>query len=444
MSIYWNIDTFAPQKNLIEACEYSRKNPEQYLMASNLKSQQMKNKILLSIFAIGISISAFAGGYQVRLQGQKQTGMGLIGSPMNFGASSIFYNPGALAAMKNNYSFEVGANLINSHIIYQSTASMYKAETDNPFGTPMHLYGAAKLGDKLTLGLGFYTPYGSTTQWPEDWAGQYLIEKISLKAYFIQPSLSYNLSDKVSLGAGLVLAQGQVDVQKGLPYSTDSYVQLQGSDFNLGFNAGVYFQATPKLAIGLDYRSKIDMEVEGGEADFHIPIGLQTIVAADNKFSAVLPLPANLDFGISYQVTPKLLAAVEVNYVFWSSYKELNFTFEENGDLLDNSNPRNYKNTFIPRLGLEYQLNSFLTVRAGGYYDQTPTDAKNFSPETVSLDTWAYTFGLSATAFKNLGFELTYLGTHGQEAIKSYEPSGFEGRYKSSSSIFGFGINYNF
>ena len=119
-------------------------------------------------------------------------------------------------------------------------------------------------------------------------------------------------------------------------------------------------------------------------------------------------------------------------------------TFEENGDLLNNSNPREYSDVWIPRLGLEYQFNHMFTFRAGGYYDRTPTNEKYFNPETVSLDTWAFTLGVSIKAYKNLGIDLNYLGTFGQESEKNYEPANFNGRYKTSAAIFGIGINYNF
>lgn len=393
---------------------------------------------------ISISMSLFAGGYQVRLQGQKQSGMGLIGSPMNFGASSIFYNPGALAMMHQSYSFDVGVNLINSHVLYQSTSSSYTSETNNPLSTPAYIYGAAKLSDKLTIGLGFYTPFGSTTTWDENWIGKNLIQEISLQAFFIQPTLSYKITDKISIGAGLVLVQGNVELQKALPYSSDSYVKMRGSDFNVGLNIGAFYQATKKLSIGIDYRSKINMQVNGGSAIFYIPESLESIVSPVNKFNADLPLPANLDFGLTYQFTDKFQAALEINYVFWNVYKELSFTFDENSDLLDNTNPRNYSNTLIPRIGMEYKLNHMFTLRTGGYYDPTPTNEKFFTPETVSLDTWAYTFGISIQAGENLGIDLSYLGTHGKESLKTYEPAGFEGRYKTAASIFGFGINYNF
>jgi len=404
----------------------------------------MKRMTLLCLSILFTWATAHAGGFQVRLQGQKQTGMGLIGTPMNFGASSMFYNPGALSMMKQNYSFELGASFINSHILYESTTSVYSAESENPIGTPIYFYGATKLNEKLSIGLGFYTPYGSSTVWDDNWVGKHLIQNISLKAYFMQPTVSYKIMDKLSIGAGMVIAQGTVDMQKALPYSESSYVRLKGSDINFGFNVGVYFQATPKLSVGVDYRSKITMNVDNGIATFNIPSSLESVISQKNNFSSELPLPANLDFGVNYQITPQLSAAVEFNYVFWSAYKELSFTFEEDGDLLDNTSPREYSDVFIPRIGFQYILNQTLTFRAGAYYDKTPTNEEYFSPETVSLDTFSYTFGIALQAAKNLSIDLTYLGTHGKEGVKVYQPDNFEGRYKTAASVLGLGISYNF
>ncbi|RLD75455.1 MAG: hypothetical protein DRJ15_16995, partial [Bacteroidetes bacterium] len=90
-------------------------------------------KLTLLVFLVAIcSWAAFAGGYQVRLQGQKQTGMGLIGSPFALGASSIFYNPGGLSMMDTKFSFSVGASAILSNMTFQKDATNYQAVTDNP------------------------------------------------------------------------------------------------------------------------------------------------------------------------------------------------------------------------------------------------------------------------------------------------------------------------
>ena len=394
------------------------------------------------LFAIA-TWSAHAGGYQVRLQGQKQTGIGLIGTPFNFGASSMFYNPGALSMMKNKYDFSLGASFIMGKAVFQKDATDYQAKTDNPIGTPFYFYGAGKITDKLAVGLGVYTPFGTSTKWDDDWAGQMLIQNISLQAIYYQLTASYQINEKIGIGAGFVYATGKVKLNKALPYN-NSEVNLEGNTSNIGFNVGIYFKPNDKFSFGIDYRSKIIMKMEDGDATFTVPSALSSNLPKDNKFDAELPMPANLDFGLAFNVNEKLTLAAEVNWVMWSTYDSLIFTFKESGDLLNTANPREYKDSWIIRIGSQYKLNDKLTFRAGGYYDPTPTNEKYFNPETISLNTTGLTLGLSYQPIENLSIDLSYLHLFGQEAEKAYEPDNFSGKYKTQVSIPGIGISYSF
>jgi len=402
-----------------------------------------KSLIFSLLFAVA-GMSAFAGGYQVRLQGNKSTGMGLTGTALNLGSSSIFYNPGALSLMKNKTDFSIGACGILSRITFEKSGSQYQAETDNPMSTPLYVYGAGKISDKWTVGLGVYTPFGSSTQWENDWAGKFLIQNISLKAIYVQPTVAYKINDKLGVGAGFVYAHGTVKLAKGLNYGAGTGVELEGTSSNMGFNVGVFYTPTDKLSLGVDYRSKILAEVKGGDATFTIPQSVQNTIPAQNKFDATLPMPGNLDFGVSYQACEKMLVSFEVNWVMWSAYDTLKFEFEEKGEILNSSNPRKYKDTFIPRLGFEYKLNDLITLRAGGYYDQSPTDDDYFNPETVSLNTLAFTLGMSINPTEKLSIDLSYLQLSGQKTEKTYSPEEFGGTYKSAAYIPGIGVSYHF
>jgi long-chain fatty acid transport protein len=186
------------------------------------------------------------------------------------------------------------------------------------------------------------------------------------------------------------------------------------------------------------------MKLEGGDALFNVPSALSTTVPDSNKFDAELPLPGNLDFGVAYSFNDKFTLAAEVNWIMWSAYESLDFTFEEAGEVLDNENPRQYKDTWIPRIGGEYKLNDVFTFRAGVYYDSSPANEKYFTPETVTLNTIAFTLGATITPVKGLDIDISYLELHGLEADKSYEPANFSGTYKTMTFIPGIGLHYRF
>lgn len=388
----------------------------------------------------------FAGGYQVRLQGQKQTGIGLIGTPFAFGASSIFYNPGSLSFMKDDYSLSAGVSGIFSNVVYGAKGSDYTAETESPTGTPFYFYGAAKVIEDVSVGVGVFTPFGSSTKWDDMWNGRNLVQEISLSAIFIQPTVSYKINEKFGIGAGLDIVMGSVELSKAIAYPVNGQFDMQGKATAFGFNVGAYIKPNDKINIGIDYRSKVNMKVTDGEAQFtEIPSSLTTYFPSTANFDAELPLPANLDFGLSYQVSEKFLLAAELNIIFWSVYDSLIIDFKENNEkLMDSRSPREYKNSFIPRIGAEYKFNEKLIARAGVYYDVTPTNEDYYAPETVSLNQFAFTLGLSYMPIKGLSIDLSYLQLEGLEADKKYTPDNFEGTYKTRAFIPGIGLSYNF
>lgn len=395
---------------------------------------------------LSFTAAIFAGGYQVRLQGQKQTGIGLIGTPFAFGASSIFYNPGSLSFMDKKYSFSAGVSGVMATATFRAANSDYTASTNNPMGTPFYFYGATQVTDDLAVGLGIYTPYGNTLKWDDDWMGRYLIQEISLQAIYFQPTISYKINDKIGLGAGLVIASGSVDLTRGVASPVEGQFNMNGKTTAFGYNVGVYIKPTDKLNIGIDFRSKVNMKIEDGTTEFrNVPSSLGSYFPETGNFDSELPMPANLDVGLSYQISEKFMLAVEMNLVFWDAYDSLIIDFKENNEkLVDSRNPREYSNTVIMRLGGEYKISDKLIARAGIYFDPTPTNEKYFTPETVSLNTVAFTFGLSYMPNDKLSIDLSYLQAEGLEADKTYEPSNFSGTYKARTHIPGIGVSYRF
>lgn len=405
----------------------------------------MRKTFIFALLCLMAGSVLWAGGYQVSLHGQKQIGMGLIGTSLNLDASAAFYNPGGLALMPDQVSILAGASGIIASTAFQAaTPSVYQAKTDNPLGTPFYFYAAGMITDRLAAGLAVNTPYGNSLKWEDGWIGRFLIEEISLMAITVQPTLSYKITENLSAGAGFVYTYGAVELQRALPVqggSSEGRVNIEGSTSSYGFNAGIMYAADNGLNVGLSYRSQIDMEVDDADATFSVPASLQGMFR-DSKVATMLPLPANLDFGLSYQFTPDLMVGMALNYVFWDAYESLAFDFADNPSL-NNVSPRDFSNTLIYRLGAQYRINESLYLRAGGYYDPSPVNEIYFSPETPSLDNLAFTGGFSFLPSANLSIDFSLLYIMGLEGERTFEPLNFGGIYKSNIVIPGVGISYS-
>ncbi len=407
-------------------------------------------KVIFTLFYIIITVSvSIAGGYQLGLHSHKNMGMGLIGTSLNTDASTVFLNPGALGTLPSKYNFMAGISGIRSTTKFQlEKPSIYQAATDNPLGTPFYLYATVRIAENLNMGVAVNTPFGNSLRWEEGWAGRYLIQEISLQAITIQPTLAYRLNKNLSIGAGFVLATGKVDLKRKLPIQNESgegELNITGNTVNYGFNAGILYTPVPDLSVGLSYRSLIRMELDNAEANFSVPESLRDFFPESNTVTTSLPLPANLDLGISYRFSDKLMAGINLNYVFWSAYESLDFDFEINTTALnDVRSPREYSNALIFRIGAEYQLWDNLFLRAGAYFDPSPVNEIYFSPETPGLNNIGLSTGLSFLPIENLSIDFSFLYVMGIEKDVSFLPANFNGTYKSRAYIPGLGVSYSF
>ncbi|RDH83132.1 MAG: transporter [endosymbiont of Galathealinum brachiosum] len=414
-------------------------------------------KTLLTVTGLCISTSAFSGGYRVALQGQQALGMGHTGVAMSESAEVVFFNPAAMSFLESDSNITAGITLISGDTEYQNQQTNTSAKTDNPIGTPVGLYYTKKYDDKFHFGLGLYTPYGNTVEWPTDWAGSHLVNNIELKAIYIQPTVSYKINDKYSVGLGLSYISGDVEFNRNLNTSTvdangdrsNVTVKAEGvSDWN--FNLGFLAKPTDELSVGVSYRSEATMEARNEPATFsNIPGSLQSTFTSPTTFNADLVLPAEITVGVAYDLDSKTILAFDITRTQWSAYESLDIDF---GNGQSSINARNYSDSNVYRFGAQHALNDAIVLRGGIYFDKTPVEAGYFAPETPRNDSIGLTAGGSYAVNKQLDLDFSLLVLMFEEFNGSYDhiinsdgsTSSFGGDYLSSVITLGFGVNYKF
>ncbi|MBO3271101.1 OmpP1/FadL family transporter [Hymenobacter defluvii] len=416
---------------------------------------KLKSLLLVSGALLAGTGSAVAGGYQVTLAGIKNNGMGGVGVGLSLDQAAMFYNPGALAMVRER-GVQLGGNVTLARNAFVAEGSNIQRELRNSVVTPFSLYaGFGPAEGKFRAGIAVYTPFGSKLGYANGWEGRTSLTDIDLKSVFVQPTFSYAITDELSVGAGLVvLAYGAVNLQRDIALP-DSYghIELDGkAKTKLGFNAGIYYKPSDKLSIGISHRSKIDAVVDNdGDVTFtNIPESFRSRFQA-TKFNATLPLPATTSVGIGVMPNENLTIGFDVNFVQWSKYRELRFDFDQpiNGQNTSVSK-RNYEDALTFRLGGQYKLTSGLTVRAGGSYDMTPVPDGYVTPETPDNDRISGTVGASY-AFGKFSLDLSgqfiriQKRTETQaDLINNGTTDRVAGTYKTNIVIPGLGLNYAF
>ncbi|PQB06035.1 OmpP1/FadL family transporter [Aureitalea marina] len=412
-------------------------------------------KVLLSAVLVLASTFAFAGGYRVSLQGQKALAMGHTGVAVINSSELVFFNPSGLAFLEDKLHISAGVSGVFSNVAYQNTSTGAFAETDSPVGTPFYLYASYQANDWLTFGLGVYTPYGSRVEYEDDWAGSHLVNNIELRAIFVQPTVSFKITDNFSIGGGPIWVTGNVNFNRNLSRTlTDlegnrSEVTIDASGVtNWGWVASATLKPTEQLTIGATYRSEIILDADDGTAEFENIPNSPLTPFNDTAISASLPLPAEMTVGLSYEFCDKWTFAFDFNRTFWDVYESLDIDFAD-PNIPDSVNPRNYKNASTYRFGLQFDATSQFTLRAGYYFDESPIQPGFFAPETPRNDSNGYTAGLTFNVNSRLQIDASFLYLHFKEVDASYDSyfeNGqavpFEGSYKNNAFIPGLGVSY--
>lgn len=414
----------------------------------NYKLHTLTNNLTALIGLLCLPHLLFSQGFQVNLQGQTQQGMASAGTAFMHDASSLFFNPGGACFVDHN-DIQIGSTFVIPKGTFLDANSDRLAHTNSPMSTPFGAYGLFQLKDssRLKLGIAAYTPFGSTVEWEDGWSGRFALTRLQLLSIFVQPTVSYRISDKVGLGAGFVYSYGKVNLQKDLPIMDQNgefgHVELNGKGQGFGFNAGLYLDLSKFIKIGLTYRSAVRMKLKKGTATFDVPASLADKFPS-GEFSGSLPLPQVITLGLASNPTEKLVLALDVNFVGWKIYDTLAFDYSTNTESLqDTKSARLYENIFAFRLGAQYEVAKKMYVRAGIGYGITPVQTGYVTPETPDGNRINYTVGIGYTIGKHLTLDASFLYTEVERTDTNIETQ-LSGTYKTRVFAPGISISYQF
>jgi len=404
-------------------------------------------KLLFSILCASPSL-LFAQGSQVNLQSPKAVGMGGAGSAYFLDESSIFYSPGALAKMDHN-AISVAGNAVMYKSAFQEVGSTVVYHTRNQISTPFSLFAA--FGPKNSwwkAGIGVYTPYGGAVDWGKDWVGKFSLVSLSLRAIYIQPTLSFKLTENFSVGGGFVYNVGTVDLENSVPvFYPDGHAglaTLKGTGTGTGYNVGIHYNLEDEFAISVSYRSKVVTKLKNGDANFDVPESVASNFPAGNKFSAELPLPSTFAAGIAFPISEKLKMALDATIINYDIYKALDFDYKENTPVLqDTHSPKKYDKAGSVKAGLEYIASDRLQLRIGGGVIATPVQQSAYVyPETP--DNTRYLISGGFTIKPSPKFDVT--GSFAYQRIVARQSTNVEshlsGTYATNIFAPGIGVSY--
>ncbi len=402
----------------------------------------MKKFFVSALTVAAVCGSAMAEGYQINSLSAKQIGMGHTGIALKLGGESMFFNPAGMAFMDK--TLDLSASVTGIMPTCTATVNGVDYVTDNGVSTPIGVHAAFSIYDNLKGGIAFYTPYGSSINWTDNWPGAVLNQNVNLKVFTIQPTLSWAITPKFSIGAGAMISWGTVDLNKGLvtaettdkalpifkllnpaladaqPFgtTTPASVNLNGkADMVVGFNVGAMYNITDQWTVGASYRSQMKMKVKAGDAHVKYAnavaqgiLGESLDLINEANFKAEMPCPWVMGLGVSYKPTDRLTLAADARLTGWHAYKRLDIEFLAEQLTPYNQNiQKKYKNSWCYSLGAQYAVTDRFDARLGLMIDTSPVNDKYYNPETPGMTKIEPTIGLSFRPLPALSIDLAFM-----------------------------------
>src|SRR5213593_1696796 len=168
------------------------------------------------VLGAGVPTLLSAQGFGIYEQGTCAMGRAGTGvaAPCSDG-SAMFFNPAGLAGLTGAHA-TIGVTQIDIQGGFTDDVFQQHTELDDPLIRLPQLYISYGATSKLGIGVGLFAPYGLETRWPMTFDGRFAGYKNFLRSVYIQPTLAYQLTPRLSVGGGLDIVLGKVELNQRL------------------------------------------------------------------------------------------------------------------------------------------------------------------------------------------------------------------------------------
>jgi long-chain fatty acid transport protein len=291
------------------------------------------------------------------------------------------------------------------------------------------------INDKFAAGFGIFVPFGTNTDYEDDFIGGGFADQTQLTSIEFQPAVAYRVNDQLSLGFGLDVTYmtgliskqsdtiaysdqlqslnggiGPIDTTgANRPFSDyqgfENHYEVEGDDWAFGYNLSMMWDINSDITLGVTYRSEMEFELEGDSkfaqkenvavltqspSDIpNTPVSAGDYIIAnvgdvpDQASEVPLTTPQSLTVSYAHQVTNKIQLLAGATWTQWSVFEDFDILSTESepgmmealsglGGKYIGHIEENWSDTTAIAVGANYQLNDDWLLRAGYAYDESP------------------------------------------------------------------------
>ena len=352
-------------------------------------------------------------------------GMGGAFSAIADDPTALHFNPAGIARLRKSHIM-IGGEFVVAPRTYKPitddcTADPSRAECREQSPTapvrPLPSLGfTTRLSDngipsRLSFGVGLWNTFGGqleynecdtcgTTAMPDNQIPK-TVQETRNAVIEVVPGIAYEVNDVLALGMAVRLGIGLFNLKAHKRPIDNSEFHTTG--VGAGATFGIMITPNDKLSLGAYYRTPLTVETSGSGTN-------ETLGDIDVNFTQRWPQEWGL--GVAFKPTPKLVLAGQFDWHGWSVVEQISPVIVGQASLTDLSRTyTDWNDSYTLRAGLQYDINSKITGRAGFVYDTRAVTKRSMERQFLDSDKMLASVGASyqflASWRVDLAFETT-------------------------------------
>ncbi|HEY3196896.1 MAG TPA: outer membrane protein transport protein, partial [Nitrospirales bacterium] len=344
----------------------------------------------------------FAGGFALNEMSAAATGKGTAFVGEANDPSAIFYNPAGITQLPGT-QLMIGASLIKLDSTFRSSTTNETTQLQDQFPVLPHIFITHRFkrwDERLSIGFGIYTPFGIVIDWPDNYQGRFAPYDARLRLTVFNPTIAFQATRKLSIAAGLQVTYAGAGFEQKFAIPAfgigESKARIHGLTAHpIGWNVGALYHITETTSAGIQFRSELQAKFNG-DADF---TGPAAALFTNTKFSSSIKLPPRIVAGVSTKIVPRWTINGEIEWQGWNTVGTIPKTFTTTADSpaaqsgLNDRGVRNWKNSWVYKVGAEFAATDRLALRGGYFYDESAIPDNTFTPTIPTSNLHALTVG---------------------------------------------------